>query len=67
MNLSNCRGCGKLQLQQAHVLCADCFKLHLEQSNQIKTFLRMHPGASVIDLARETGLSLSQVNELVGR
>ncbi|MFH5186500.1 winged helix-turn-helix transcriptional regulator [Paenibacillus sp. TAB 01] len=67
MNLSNCRGCGKLHLQRAHVLCADCFKLHLEQSSRIKAFLQAHPGATVIDLARETGLSLNQVNELVGR
>lgn len=67
MNISNCRGCGKLQVQHEHVLCTDCFKLHLAQSHQVKAFLRANPGATVIDLARETGLSLSKVNELIGK
>ncbi|WP_282940884.1 hypothetical protein [Paenibacillus sp. RC67] len=67
MNLSNCRGCGKLHMQSEKVLCADCFKLHLEQSHQVKMFLQANPRASAMDLAREMGLSLKQVNELVGR
>jgi len=67
MNLSNCRGCGKLHLQSVDVLCSDCFKLHLEQTHQVKRFLQANPHASAMDLAREMGLSLKQVYELVGR
>lgn len=67
MTLSNCRGCGKLHMQGEKTLCTDCFKLHLEQSHQVKEFLQANPRATAVDLAREMGLSLKQINELVGR
>lgn len=67
MNLSNCRGCGKLHLQREQVLCTDCFKLHMEDRSKVKAFLSANPGASVMDLARHTGFSIQKVNELVKR
>jgi len=65
MNLSNCCGCGKLHLLREHVLCADCFKRHVEHRSMVRQFLSAHPGASVMDVARQTGLSVKQINELV--
>ncbi|MCS7463285.1 winged helix-turn-helix domain-containing protein [Paenibacillus doosanensis] len=67
MNMSNCSGCGKLHLQPANVLCADCFKLHVADGHKIKAYLQANPGATVMDLARETGLSLKKVSEWVKR
>ncbi|MBW5446430.1 hypothetical protein GE107_10195 [Cohnella sp. CFH 77786] len=65
MNLSNCRGCGKLQLRNAEALCPDCFQQHLADSRRVKAFLVNNPGASLIDLVRHTGISLKKAKEHV--
>ncbi|WP_141334155.1 hypothetical protein [Paenibacillus sp. tmac-D7] len=67
MQLSNCSGCGKLQTGRFETLCTDCLKKHIEVSHQIKHYLQLHPGASLIDICQHTGLPLSMVNEIIKR
>ncbi|SDE30131.1 hypothetical protein SAMN02799630_05095 [Paenibacillus sp. UNCCL117] len=67
MQLSNCSGCGKLQLNSSPALCKDCFKQHLDRSHRVKAFLTKNPRASLMDVCHHTGLSLRVVNEVVRR
>lgn len=67
MPLSNCGGCGKLQAGRFEALCTDCLKKHIEASHQIKYYLQKHPGATLIEVCRHTGLPLRTVNEVVNR
>ncbi|WP_186445901.1 helix-turn-helix domain-containing protein [Paenibacillus cremeus] len=67
MSLVNCRGCGKLQLGSAEVLCSDCLRGRIEQSHRVKSYLREHPQATVMELCAHTGLPLSTIHEMVKR
>jgi hypothetical protein len=67
MGLSNCRNCGKLQMQHEDVLCSDCLKQYIEDTHIIKDFLSHNPRANVMDLVNQTGFSLKKVKELVNR
>jgi hypothetical protein len=67
MMITNCSGCGKLQLRTSQMLCQDCLKRHIEDSHRVKEFIRDNPRATVMDLVRQTGFSLKRVNELVKR
>lgn len=67
MDLMNCSGCGKLLTGKLQTLCSDCLKSHIELTHQIKTYLKEHPGATMMDLYKHMGMPLSKINELVKR
>ncbi|MCR8635533.1 MULTISPECIES: hypothetical protein [Paenibacillus] len=67
MNVSNCRGCGKLHMQAVDTMCADCLKSHIADARAVRAFIQANPGANVMDLVKQTGFSLKKVNELINR
>jgi predicted amidophosphoribosyltransferase len=67
MMISNCSGCGKLQLRTNQMLCDACLKRHIEDSQRVRQFLSDNPKVTVVDLVMQTGFTIKRVNELVKR
>ncbi|MDU0200297.1 hypothetical protein ACYEXS_23920 [Paenibacillus sp. MAH-36] len=65
MTLSNCEACGKVFITQYEKCCKPCAQLLLIESHKVKDFVRSHPGATLIDVYHETGVSLKTIKELI--
>jgi hypothetical protein len=67
MELINCAKCGKLQVRRPDTLCHDCLQIYISESNVIKDFVKANPGATIMDVVRETGYSVKRINEILNR
>jgi len=65
MELSNCRGCGKLILTQSSRFCEVCNKAQMDEFQKIKEYLREHPKAMLMEIHEATGVSLKAIKELI--
>jgi len=67
MELINCGRCGKLQVLRPDTLCKECQQLYIAEALLVKEFIKMNPGATVMDLVKHTGYSLKKINEIIAR
>ncbi|RKP50019.1 hypothetical protein D7Z26_19580 [Cohnella endophytica] len=65
MELINCGRCGKLQVQRPDTLCLDCQQIYIAESQAVKEYIKQNPGSSMLDVVRNTGLSIKRINEIV--
>lgn len=65
MSLSNCEACGKLFITKFEKRCKPCAQLLLIESHKVKDFVRSHPGATLIEVYQETGVSLQTIKDLI--
>ena len=65
MELINCGRCGKLQVQRPDTLCKDCLQLYISESLLVKEFIKMNPGATMMDLVQYTGFSIKKIKEMI--
>lgn len=64
MELINCVNCGRLMLRKTAHLCADCLIIRQEDIRKIKAFLAEHPGASIMEVQRMTGVAIKTILEI---
>jgi flagellar operon protein (TIGR03826 family) len=56
-NLRNCSICGRLfAYQQGRTICSRCMDQEEEQYAIVRKYVRDHPGATVFEVAEETGV-----------
>ena len=56
-NLRNCSICGRLfAYQQGRTICSRCLDQEEEQYAIVRKYVRDHPGATVFEVAEETGV-----------
>ena len=66
MNVSNCKGCGRLFNQFAReAYCRECAKTLEEKFQKVKEYLREHPKAGMEELSRENEVSVKQLKQWV--
>ena len=56
MSLKNCKRCGILFNFQEHSVCQQCLGKEEEDFQKIWDYMREHPGVSVLELSRKTGV-----------
>ncbi|GAA0135396.1 hypothetical protein YSY43_22360 [Paenibacillus sp. YSY-4.3] len=64
MALINCDKCGALMVWKRTHLCSECLKLQLEDVYKVKDYLAQHPQASVMEVERQTKVSLRTIQEM---
>lgn len=65
MALINCLNCGRLMLEKPSYLCKDCLKQQQEELKNIKAYLAKNPCATLIELQRDTGVSLRTIRAFI--
>ncbi|MFC4599870.1 hypothetical protein [Cohnella hongkongensis] len=65
MELINCGRCGKLQVQKPDTLCKECQQIYIAESHLVKDYVKSHPGVTLMDVVRHTGLPLRRVKEIL--
>lgn len=63
VSLVNCAHCGKLivQAKLRMDLCSDCFTSQESEFQLLKDAMRAHPGANVMELSVQTGISTAKI------
>lgn len=56
MNVTNCRGCGKLFPSNGEDTCPDCIQADEQAFRVVREYLVERPGASLDQVARATGV-----------
>ncbi|MUG70581.1 hypothetical protein [Paenibacillus validus] len=64
MALIHCLNCGRLMLEKPGYLCNDCLKRQQEDIKNIKAYLARNPRATLIEVQRETGVSLQTIRAM---
>lgn len=66
MNVSNCRGCGRLFNAIADEnLCPDCRKKLEDKFQEVKAYLEEKPHASLDEVSRENNVTVKQLKQWV--
>lgn len=66
MELQNCRNCKRLfNYITGEKICPKCRKLLEEKFQEVKEFVREHPGMSANEVADECGTTLKQIKKWV--
>lgn len=66
MNVSNCKGCGRLfNAISTERLCPDCRKKLDDKFQEVKAYLEEHPNASVDEVSRENEVTTKQIRQWV--
>lgn len=66
MNVTNCRGCGRLfNVLSNERLCPSCRQELEEKFQSVKLYLDDHPNASVEEVSRENDVSVKQIKQWV--
>ncbi|HZG85671.1 hypothetical protein [Paenibacillus sp.] len=66
MSLDNCSGCGKLVLKKpGHLFCPSCMAAQSESLWKIKDYILRHPLATILDIHRDTGVSLKAIQDFI--
>ena len=66
MNVTNCRGCGRLfNVTYNNRLCPQCVQGLEEKFQQIKKYLDQNPNASVDAVAQDNEVSVKQIKQWV--
>lgn len=62
--LANCKGCGKLYVQQRAEYCHDCQAQNNRYFMKIREFLKSNPKSTVMEINAKTGIPVSKILEL---
>jgi uncharacterized protein YerC len=65
MKLSNCLNCGQLMIKKTSYFCDECFRAKAEDLEKIKKYLMENPGSTFMDIYKDTGVSLTTINDLI--
>ncbi|MCR5677752.1 MAG: FeoC-like transcriptional regulator [Agathobacter sp.] len=66
MNVTNCRGCGRLFNQlNNEKLCPACVKELEDKFQEVKEYLNEHPNASMNEVSKENDVSTKQIKQWV--
>lgn len=65
MSLINCKRCGKLIPKVGIGLCTDCVRAEQDEYRKVRDYVHKHPEATVMEVSRETGVSVARIYELV--
>lgn len=66
MNVSNCRGCGRLfNVTTNPRLCPECVKKLEDKFQEVKKYLYQHPGAGMEEVSRENEVPIQQIKQWV--
>lgn len=65
MSLMNCKRCGKLIPKVPTGLCTQCVNEEQDEYRLVRDYVRKHPEARVMQVSRETGVSVARIYELV--
>ncbi|MEZ0537215.1 TIGR03826 family flagellar region protein [Caldicellulosiruptoraceae bacterium PP1] len=61
MNVRNCKRCGRVYLYNGSPICPQCQKEEEEDFKKVKDYLYDHPGASLPEVAKATGVSPDKI------
>ncbi|MNJ57451.1 hypothetical protein [Paenibacillus bouchesdurhonensis] len=67
MALINCDKCGALMIWKPTHLCSECLRFQLEEVNKVKDYLAEHPQASIMEVERNTKVSLRTIQEMASK
>ena len=66
MNVTNCKGCGRLFNQlNSEKLCPECTQKLEDKFQEVKNYLNDNPGTSINELAEKTEVSTKQIKQWV--
>ena len=66
MNVSNCRGCGRLYNAITNTkLCPQCVNKLENKFSQVKEYLRENPNSSINKVSKEMDVSVKQIKQWV--
>ena len=66
MNVSNCKGCGRLfNVMGREKLCPQCIHQLEEKFQEVKKYLNEHPNASIDAVAQDNEVSVKQIKQWV--
>ena len=65
MSYTICKSCGGMFESNRKIYCEKCDKLMENDISQIMDYIKLNPGASVLDIITNTGVSLKSINLLV--
>lgn len=66
MNVTNCRGCGRLFNQVGNEkLCPSCVQELEDKFQEVKEYLNENPTASMNDISKEKDVSIKQIKQWV--
>lgn len=65
MGLANCKGCGKLYLQNPAGICPDCYQVLEEQEGQVAAYLRNNQRASIGEVHEATGVPENVILKMI--
>ncbi|MCM3714652.1 hypothetical protein [Halalkalibacter oceani] len=60
-----CPECGHVKEEWTLPFCHACYKQFRLEINQVKELLKKQPTLSVMDIARETGLSVRRLKQML--
>ena len=60
-DLRNCSECGRLFAYQGRDICSRCLEGEDEEYMVVRRYVRDHPGASVFEVADETGVEEEKI------
>lgn len=65
MSLANCKRCGTLIPAVSSRLCVDCLRDEEEAYQVVRDYVRQHPTATVLQVSKETGVSVPRIYDFV--
>lgn len=65
MDVRNCKRCGKVFTYRGMNVCNDCFEQDQKDFNKVKDYLEENPGASLMEVSKETEIDLKIINRFL--
>ena len=66
MNVTNCKGCGRLfNVMNNAKLCPQCIQALEEKFQEVKKYLNEHPNASIDAVSQDSDVSVKQIKQWV--
>lgn len=64
MNVKNCVRCGKMYRPYGgHRICPDCLREEREQYDRVRTYIRKHPKANMVEVSQKTEVPIKKIYE----
>ncbi len=66
MNVTNCKGCGRLfNVLNNSKLCPQCIQAQEDKFQEVKKYLAEHPNASIDAVAQDNEVSVKQIKQWI--
>lgn len=65
MSVTNCRRCGALIPARGRRLCLACLEAEESEYRRVRDYVREHPEAPVMQVSRETGVTVARIYDWV--